>query len=52
MTGVRRRVVTAESRLCLPDGGVVADARASYLPLTPALERQMVERWPGFAAYL
>ncbi|MGH7746353.1 MAG: PaaI family thioesterase, partial [Candidatus Dormibacteria bacterium] len=52
MTALRRRVITAQGRLLLPDGGVVAEASGTYLPLTPALERQMVERWPGFAAYL
>ena len=52
MTGVRRRVVTAEGRLLGPDGTVVADARGTYLSLTRELERMMVEGWPGFAAYL
>jgi len=52
MTGLRRRVVTAEARLLVAGGATVAEASASYLPLTPALERLMVERWPGFAAYL
>ena len=52
MTGVRRRVVTTEGRLLGPDGTVVADARGTYLPLTRELEQMMVERWPGFAAYL
>jgi acyl-coenzyme A thioesterase PaaI-like protein len=52
MTGVRRRMVTGRARLLLLDGGVVAEATGTYLPLTPTLEREMVERWPGFAAYL
>jgi acyl-coenzyme A thioesterase PaaI-like protein len=52
MTGRRRRMVTAEGRLLLPDGGVVAEATGTYLPLTPALEGKLVERWPGFVAYL
>ncbi|MDB5064441.1 MAG: thioesterase superfamily protein [Chloroflexi bacterium] len=52
MTGLRRRMVTARGRLLLPGGGTVAEAWATYLPLTPELERRMVERWPGFAAYL
>jgi hypothetical protein len=42
----------AEGRALLPDGTVVSDAAAVYLPLTPELERQMVERWPGFAEFL
>ncbi|HEY0409517.1 MAG TPA: PaaI family thioesterase [Candidatus Dormibacteraeota bacterium] len=52
MTGLRRRMVTARGRLLLPGGGTVAEASATCLPLTPELERQMVERWPEFAAYL
>ena len=52
MTGLRRRVVTAEARLLVPDGTVVADSRGTYLSLTRELEQLMVERWPGFAAYL
>jgi acyl-coenzyme A thioesterase PaaI-like protein len=52
MTGLRRRAITARGRLLDPGGGVVAEASGTYLPLTPELERQMVERWPGFAAYL
>jgi acyl-coenzyme A thioesterase PaaI-like protein len=52
MTGLRRRVVTAEARLLVPDGTVVADARGTYLPLTRELEQLMVEHWPEFAAYL
>jgi acyl-coenzyme A thioesterase PaaI-like protein len=52
MTGMRRRVITAQARLLLPDGSTVAEASGTYLPLTSALEQRMVERWPGFAAYL
>jgi acyl-coenzyme A thioesterase PaaI-like protein len=52
MTGVRRRVITTEARLLLPDGAVIAEAQGTYLPLTAELERRMVERWPGFGAYL
>jgi acyl-coenzyme A thioesterase PaaI-like protein len=48
----RRLAMHAEGRALLPDGTVVADAGATYLPLTPELERQMVERWPGFAEFL
>ncbi|HEX3607469.1 MAG TPA: PaaI family thioesterase [Candidatus Dormibacteraeota bacterium] len=51
MTGLRRRVITAAGRLLLGDR-VVAEASGTYLPLTPELEREMVEHWPGFAAYL
>jgi acyl-coenzyme A thioesterase PaaI-like protein len=48
----RRMAMHAEGRALLPDGTVVSDAAAVYLPLTPELERQMVERWPGFAEFL
>lgn len=48
----RRMAMHSEGRALLPDGTVVADATATYLPLTPDLERQMVERWPGFAEFL
>lgn len=48
----RRLAMHAEGRARLGDGTVVADAGATYLPLTPDLERQMVERWPGFAEFL
>jgi len=42
----------AEGRALLPDGTTVAEASATYLPLTPELERRMVEEWPGFAEFL
>ena len=48
----RRRAMHAEGRALLPDGTLVAEASATYLPLTPDLERQMVEQWPGFAEFL
>jgi len=48
----RRMAMHSEGRTLLPDGTVVAEATATYLPLTPDLERQMVERWPGFAEFL
>jgi len=48
----RRMAMHAEGRALLPDGTVVTDATATYLPLTPELERQMVEQWPGFAEFL
>jgi acyl-coenzyme A thioesterase PaaI-like protein len=48
----RRMAMHAEGRAMLPDGTVVADSSATFLPLTPDLERQMVERWPGFAEFL
>lgn len=48
----RRMAMHAEGRALLPDGTVVTDAGATFLPLTPELERQMVEEWPGFAEFL
>jgi acyl-coenzyme A thioesterase PaaI-like protein len=48
----RRMAMHAEGRALLPDGTVVADASATFLPLTPDLEQQMVQRWPGFAEFL
>jgi acyl-coenzyme A thioesterase PaaI-like protein len=48
----RRMAMHAEGRALLPDGTVVSDSTAVFLPLTPELERQMVERWPGFSEFL
>jgi acyl-coenzyme A thioesterase PaaI-like protein len=48
----RRMAMHAEGRALLPDGTLVTDATATFLPLTPELERQMVEQWPGFAEFL
>lgn len=48
----RRMAMHAEGRALLPDGTAVAGASATYLPLTPELERRMVEQWPGFAEFL
>jgi len=47
-----RRALHAEGRRSTPDGGVVAEATGTYLPLTRELERQMVDAWPGFAEFL
>lgn len=48
----RRRAMHAQARALLPDGAVVAEADATYLPLTRELEQRMVEEWPGFAEFL
>lgn len=48
----RRMAMHADGRALLPDGTVVTDASAVFLPLTAELERQMTERWPGFAEFL
>jgi acyl-coenzyme A thioesterase PaaI-like protein len=48
----RRMAMHAEGRALLADGTVLADSSATFLPLTPELERQMVQRWPGFAEFL
>lgn len=49
---MQRRALHAQGRALLPDGGVVAEATGTYLPLPAALERQMLQAWPGFAEYL
>ena len=48
----RRLALQSEGRALLPDGTVVAESTATFLPLTPELEEQMVQRWPGFSAFL
>jgi acyl-coenzyme A thioesterase PaaI-like protein len=48
----RRTSMHAEARASLPDGTVVAESSATFLPLTPQLQREMVKRWPGFAEFL
>lgn len=48
----RRTSMHAEARALLSDGTVVAEASGAFLPLTPELERRMVQRWPGFAEFL
>ncbi|MFN2581689.1 MAG: PaaI family thioesterase [Candidatus Dormibacteria bacterium] len=51
-TRMARRALHAAGHVVTPDGGVAADATATYLPLTKSLERRMVDAWPGFAEYL
>lgn len=51
-TRILRRALHAQGRVLLPDGTVVADATGTYLPLPPALQRRMLEAWPGFEKYL
>ena len=38
--------------MLLPDGGVVAEATGTYLPLSDELREQMVAAWPGFEEFL
>ena len=52
ITKLTKRVMLAEGRVVLPDGGVVAEANGTYLPITPDMQAQMVEAWPGFAEYV
>ena len=52
ITRFTKRVVIAQGRVLLPDGGIVAEADGTYLPINAAMQQQMVEAWPGFAAYL
>jgi acyl-coenzyme A thioesterase PaaI-like protein len=52
ITRLLRRALHTEGRVLLPDGGVVAEATGTYLPLSDALRRQMVEAWPGFEEFL
>ena len=47
-----RRALHAAGHVLTPDGGVVADATGTYLPLPARLQRRMVDAWPGFAEYL
>ena len=47
-----RRSLHAEGRVLLPDGGVVAEATGTYLPLPRALQARMVDAWPGFQTWL
>ncbi|MGH7687911.1 MAG: PaaI family thioesterase [Candidatus Dormibacteria bacterium] len=47
-----RRALLAEGRMVLPDGRVVAEAKGTYMPLSPALEERMLDAWPGFREYL
>jgi len=52
LTRWQRRSVTGYARILLPDGGVVAEATGTYLPIPPELLAQMVGAWPGFAAFV
>ena len=52
LTRWQRRSVTGYARILLPDGGVVAEATGTYLPIPPELLAQMVDAWPGFAAFV
>ena len=47
-----RRLITAEGRMVLPDGAVVADAEATYVPVPAGMMGEMLEAWPGFAEYV
>jgi acyl-CoA thioesterase FadM len=48
----QQRAIHTEGRILLPDGVLVADAQATYLPVPPAMVGEMVKAWPGFAEYL
>jgi acyl-coenzyme A thioesterase PaaI-like protein len=52
MTRVQRRVITAEGRMLLPHGEVVAESEATFLPVPRDLMERMVEAWPGFADFI
>ena len=52
ITRLLRRALHTEGRVLLPDGGVVAEATGTYLPLSDELRRQMVAAWPGFEEFL
>jgi len=51
-TRMQRRALQAQGRVVVPDGSMVAEATGTYLPLPAALERRMLEAWPGFRTYL
>ena len=51
-TRLLRRALHAEGRVLTPDGGSVAEATGTYLPLPQQLRRRMVAAWPGFDEYL
>ena len=51
ITRLTRRVMTAEALMTLEDGGVVAGATGTYLPIPAALLERMVGSWPGFAEF-
>ena len=52
ITRLLRRALHTDGRVLLPDGGVVAEATGTYLPLSHELRRQMVDAWPGFEEFL
>lgn len=52
ITRFLRRVVYAESRMLHPDGSVIAQADGTYLPVPEPMLGEMLEAWPGFAAYV
>ncbi len=51
ITRITGRLMQAASAMTLPDGTIVADATGTYLPIPAALLEQMLQTWPGFAAY-
>jgi acyl-coenzyme A thioesterase PaaI-like protein len=51
ITRLTRRVMTAEALMTLEDGGVVAAATGTYLPIPASLLDRMVDSWPGFAEF-
>jgi hypothetical protein len=50
--GVLEGIRAVDRRVMLPDGGVVAEATGTYLPLSDDLREQMVAAWPGFEEFL
>lgn len=48
----QRRALHTEGRVLLPDGSTVAEATGTYMPLPAALQKRMLDVWPGFAEYL
>jgi acyl-coenzyme A thioesterase PaaI-like protein len=52
ITRLLRRALHTEGRVLLPGGAVVAEATGLYLPLSEALQQQMIDAWPGFEEYL
>lgn len=52
VTSDRRRAVHAAGRALLADGTLVAEASGTYLPVSPAMRRQMLDAWPGMADFL
>lgn len=52
MTRIQRRVITAQGTVYLPDGDVVAESEATFLPVPDPLLRRMIDAWPGFADFV